>query len=68
MILSLSDRKLWCLWKEPNACSFEDCETGSLNLKKLMIQILFTWRVTLHSMSNCSFSDFEDLCSSFSLV
>jgi hypothetical protein len=29
---------LWCLWKELNAHSFEDCETGLLNLKKLVLQ------------------------------
>jgi hypothetical protein len=46
---------MWCLWKEHNAHSFEACETGLLNLKKLVIQILFRWRVTLHSMSDCSF-------------
>jgi hypothetical protein len=59
---------MWCLWKERNAHSFEVCEIGSLNLKKLVIQTLFTWRVTLHSMSDCSFSDFLDLCFLFSLV
>jgi hypothetical protein len=55
---------MWCLWKEQNARSFEDCETGSLNLNKLVLPTLFTWRVTLHSMFDCSFSDFLDLCSS----
>jgi hypothetical protein len=25
---------MWCLWKERNARSFEDCEIDSLNLKK----------------------------------
>jgi hypothetical protein len=59
---------MWCLWNERNTCSFEDCETGSLNFKKLVIQTLFTWRVTLHSMYDCSFSEFLDLCSLFSLV
>jgi hypothetical protein len=49
---------LWCQWKERNARSFEDCETGSINLKKLVIQTLFTWRVTIQSMFDCSSSDF----------
>jgi hypothetical protein len=44
---------MWCLWKKQNARSFEDCESDLLNLKKLVIQTLFTWRVTLHSMSDC---------------
>lgn len=55
---------MWCLWKKPNARSFEDCETGSLNLKNLELQTMFSWRVTLHSMSDCSFSNFLDLYSS----
>jgi hypothetical protein len=59
---------MWCLWKEQNVRSFEDCETIALNLKKLVLQTLFTWRVTLHYMSDCSFSGFLDLCSSFSLT
>jgi len=35
---------MWYLWKEWNARSFEDCETGLIKLKKLVIQILFMWR------------------------
>jgi hypothetical protein len=58
---------MWCLWKERNACSFEDCETDLINLKKLVIQTLFMWRVTIQSMAECSYSDFLDMCSSFSL-
>lgn len=45
-------------WKEQNARNFENCETGLLNLKKLVLQILSTWRVTLTTMSDCTFSDF----------
>jgi hypothetical protein len=28
---------MWCIWREQNACSFEDCETGmyEIDLKKL---------------------------------
>jgi len=51
---------MWCLWKEQNAHSFEDCETGSNNLKKLVIQILFMWRVTLQFMPECFYSNFLD--------
>jgi hypothetical protein len=35
---------------EWNARSFEDCEAGSINLKKLVIQTLFMWRMTMQSM------------------
>jgi hypothetical protein len=58
---------MWCLWKEWNAHNFEDCETGLIKLKKLVIQILFMWRVMIQSMSKCSYSDFLDMCYSFSL-
>jgi hypothetical protein len=59
---------MWCLWKERNGRSFEDCETSLFNLKKLVLQALFTWRVMLASISDCTFADFLDLCSSFSLA
>jgi hypothetical protein len=55
-----------CLWNERNAHNFEDCETGLINLKKLVIQTLFMRRVTIQSISECSYSDFLDMCS-FSL-
>jgi hypothetical protein len=32
---------MWCVWRERNACSFKDCETGLSNLKKPVIQTLF---------------------------
>jgi len=56
-----------CVWREWNARCFEDCETSLINLKKLVIQTLFLWRVRLQSMSECSYSDFLDKCSIFSL-
>jgi hypothetical protein len=48
---------MWCLWKERNARIFENCETGLINLKKLVIQTLFMWRVKIQSMSQCSYSN-----------
>jgi hypothetical protein len=58
---------MWCVWKERNARCFEDCETGLMNLKKLVMQTLFMWRENLHSMFECSFSEFLDRCSLFYL-
>jgi hypothetical protein len=58
---------MWCVWRERNARSFEDCETSLINLKKLVIQTLFLWRVRLQSMSECSYSNFLVKCSIFSL-
>jgi hypothetical protein len=45
---------MWYLWREQNAHSFEDCEIGLINLKKLVIQTLFMWRVKIQSMSEYS--------------
>jgi len=36
-------------------------------LKKLVLQTLYTWRVTLNTLYVSTFSDFFDLCSSFSM-
>jgi hypothetical protein len=52
---------MWCLWNERNARSFEDGASSLLNLKKLVIKTLYTWRVTLTTLSDCTFSDFLDL-------
>jgi hypothetical protein len=58
---------MWCVWKELNACYFEDCETDLMNLKKLVMQMLFLWREKLQSMSECSYYELLDRCSLFSL-
>jgi len=55
-----------CVWREWSARCFEDCETGLMNLKKLVMQTLFMWREKLQSMS-CSYSESLDRCSIFSL-
>jgi hypothetical protein len=58
---------MWCVWRERNARSFEDCETGLSNLNKLVIQTLFMWRVKLQCMFEFSYFNFLDRCSLFSL-
>jgi hypothetical protein len=69
---SRGDDKMY--WRLPKSSKFEVrlfCNGfrghEGFDLKKLVIQTLFTWRVTLHFKSDCSFSDFLDLCSPFSL-
>ena len=49
-----------CLWQERNAQSFDERENGLLDLKKLVLQTLYTWRVAWHT-----FSKFLALCSFF---
>jgi len=58
---------MWCVWRERNARCFEDCAISLINLKKLVIQTLFLWRVRLQSIFECSYSNFLDKCSLFSL-
>jgi hypothetical protein len=33
---------MWCLWREMNARSFEDCELRIIELKKMVLQTLFS--------------------------
>jgi hypothetical protein len=44
-----------------------NCETGLLNLKKLMLHTRYTWRVAWTTSHVSTFSEFLDLCSSFSM-
>jgi hypothetical protein len=56
---------LWCIWRERNARNFEDCEHGIIELKKMVLQMLFSWRVLWHSSQVSTFAEFIDLCASF---
>jgi hypothetical protein len=57
---------MWCLWRERNARSFEDREIGLMELKKRVLQTLFSWRVLGHSSQASSLVEFLDFCVSFS--
>jgi hypothetical protein len=56
---------MWCLWRERNAWSFEDRELGLIELKKRVLQSLFSWRVLWHSSQVSMLVEFLDLCASF---
>jgi hypothetical protein len=47
---------MWCLWQERDTQSLEDFENGLLEIKKMMLQSLFTWKMAGNSVhvSNCS--------------
>jgi len=49
---------VWCLWREWNTMSIEDHENGLLNMKKMMLQSLYIWRVAWNSFPISNFSDF----------
>jgi hypothetical protein len=57
---------MWCLWREQNVCSFEDNESSMIELRKLALHTLFSWRVTWSHSHESTFSDFLELCKSFS--
>ena len=57
---------MWCLWRERNARNFEDRELGLMELKKRVIQILFSWRVMSHSPQVSTFAEFLEFSASFS--
>jgi hypothetical protein len=58
---------MWCVWRERNARCFEDCEIDLMNLKRMMLQTMFMWRENFQFMHECSFFEFIDRCSLFSL-
>jgi hypothetical protein len=52
--------------KKRNAWSFEDCELGIIELKKRVLQTLFSWRVLWHSSQVSTLVEFLNFCASFS--
>jgi hypothetical protein len=52
---------MWCLWRERNARTFEDCELNIVDLKLVFYRSLYEWmRAT--GLFSCSFIEFFDLC------
>jgi hypothetical protein len=56
-----------CLWREWNAHNLEDRENNMIELKKLALNTLFSWRVTWSHSHESTFFDFLELCNSFSI-
>jgi len=66
------NRTLISIWRMAPLClmwcvCFEDCETDLMHLKRMMLQTLFMWREKFQFMHECSYFDFIDRCSLFSL-
>jgi hypothetical protein len=57
---------MWCLWREKNARNFEEHEHEIIELKKRVLQTLFSWRVLWHSSQVSTLAKFLDLYASFS--
>jgi hypothetical protein len=58
---------MWCQWRERNARSSEDRELGLIELKKMVLQTLYSWRVMWHLSQASTLVEFLDLCTSFQL-
>jgi hypothetical protein len=54
---------MWCIWREWNARSFEDCERLVIELKVIMFKSLYAWLVVYNSPHFSTFSKFLKLCS-----
>jgi hypothetical protein len=54
---------LWCIWRERNARLFEDVETPMVELRKRLLNTLYSWIVPHHSLSVFTFVDFLNLFS-----
>jgi hypothetical protein len=55
---------MWCLWRERNVHTFEDCKQNVLALKLQFLQTLFDWMIATDLFSFSFFLDFIDSCSS----
>ena len=54
---------MWCLWREYNGRSFDDCEKTIVELKLLFFRTLFEWVSVRGSISCVSLHQFLDFCS-----
>jgi hypothetical protein len=53
---------MWFLLQEWNARSFEDKESGMIELRKLPLNTLFSWSGTWLNSHDSTFYDFIELC------
>jgi hypothetical protein len=49
---------VWCIWRERNARTFEDCEQNVLALKMCFFRTLFDWMSATALFSSISFLEF----------
>jgi hypothetical protein len=57
---------IWRIWREWTSLSFEDRETSMAELKKLIFNSLYARIAAHNSLIFSNFSDFMNLCFSFS--
>jgi hypothetical protein len=54
---------LWCIWRERTTRLFEDVETPMVELRKRLLNTLYSWIAPHHSLSVFTFVDFFNLFS-----
>jgi hypothetical protein len=54
---------LWCIWREWNERLFEDVETSMVELRKRLLNTLYIWIASHHSLNVFTYVDFLKLFS-----
>jgi hypothetical protein len=62
-LFDLESCLMWCIWRECNRRSFEDCEQSYIKIKLFFLRSLFDWGVGWDSHSCSSLFQFLELCS-----
>jgi hypothetical protein len=54
---------MWCIWRKRNARHFEDVETSMVELRKRLLNMLYIWIVSHHSVNVFTYANFLNLFS-----
>jgi hypothetical protein len=54
---------LWCIWRKQNTWLFEDVETSMVELRKRLLNTLYIWIASHHSLNAFTYVDFLKLFS-----
>jgi hypothetical protein len=52
---------MWCIWRERNARQFEDVKTSMMELRKHLLNTLYIWIASHHSLNVFTYADFLNL-------
>jgi hypothetical protein len=44
---------MWCIWRERNSRSFEDCERTTIELKAIVFKSLYVWMSAYNNSRSC---------------
>jgi len=44
---------MWCIWRERNSRSFEDCERTTIELKAIIFKSLYVWMSAYNNSRSC---------------